>query len=292
MSTVLVTGAGSAIGRLLVDRLLASHQVIALTHRRPVDARGGRVELLPGGLERCAEHAQRIRAADTIVHLAAVTHSDEVSRYERVNFELTLRLMEATRPGQRMIFVSTVCAHPRGGAYGHSKWRAEEAIRASDLDWVIVRPAEVYGSKAGEGMDALIHVARRWRLVPDFRARDPVRYAPVACERVAHFLAEVANRFVRPRSVYTLCAHEPCTARDIAAALGRAGHRVACVPVPLGLLRAALRARLPVPFVPDQLDRLVVPKDLDLREAQRDYGFEPGDFLADLVSSVAGGARG
>jgi len=292
MSTVLVTGAASAIGRLLVDRLVDHHTVIALTHHRPVDSRGGKVEVLPGGLERSGEHAERIRAADTIVHLAAVTHSHDASRYQRVNVELTLQLLAVAHPGQRLVFVSTVCAHPRGGAYGVSKWRAEDAIRAGDLEWVVVRPAEVYGSQTGEGVDALIRTARRWRLIPDFRARDPVRYAPVAAERVAGFLADVVNRFVRPRSTYTLCAREPCTARDMAVALRRAGHWVACVPVPLGLLRAAVGARLRVPFVADQLDRLVVPKELDPREAQRDYGFEPGDFLADLVSSMAGAARG
>jgi uncharacterized protein YbjT (DUF2867 family) len=180
--------------------------------------------------------------------------------------------------------MSTLCAGPEAGAYAASKWRAEAALRDSGLEWIIVRPAEIYGSKSGEVIDALITLARRWRIVPDFRDPDPVRYAPVSAAGVTRFLLEVANRFTTPRAVYALCADRPCTAADMAAALGRAGLRVGCVPVPVRLLRAAVRWRLPVPFEPDQLDRLVAPRVYDNRAARRDYGFEPGDFLEDLAA--------
>ncbi len=284
MSTVLVTGASSALGQKLIDGLLPTHRILATVHRRPVDARGGRVELLPDGLERPQEYAARIGEADVIVHLAAVTHSDDVSRYEHVNHVLTRRLLAAGRPGQRLVYMSTLCADPGAGAYGASKWRAEQAVRGSGLDWAIVRPAEIYGSKAGEGIDALLDIAQRWRIVVDFRDAGPVRYAPVSAKRVTQFLLDVVNRFARPRAVYILCADRPCTATDMANALGRAGLRVRCVPVPVRLLRAAVRCRLPVPFKPDQLDRLVVAKDYDNRSARLDYGFEPGDFLGDLAT--------
>jgi nucleoside-diphosphate-sugar epimerase len=287
MSTVLVTGASSALGRALIDGLLPTHRILATVHRQPVDDRGGRVELLPDGLERCQGHAARIGEADIIVHLAAVTHSDDGSRYEHVNHVLTRRLLDSARPGQRLIHMSTICAHPDAGAYGASKLRAEEAVRASGLDWVIVRPAEIYGLESAEGIDVLVGLALRTRIMVDFRDNGPVRYAPVSAERVTQFLLDVVNRFVRSRAVYTLCAEQPCTAPDMANALRRAGMRVRCVPVPIGLLRAAVRCRLPVPFNPDQLDRLVVAKGYDIRPARQDYGFEPGDFLRDLAARVA-----
>jgi nucleoside-diphosphate-sugar epimerase len=286
MSTVLVTGASSTLGRNLIDRLLPTHRIIATAHRQAVDTRGGRVQVLADGLERCREHAARIQQADVVVHLAAVTHSDDAARYEQVNHLLTRRLLEVLRPGQRLVYMSTVCANLKGGAYGASKWRAEEAVRASRLEWVIVRASEVFGSvhgsKSGEGLDALLSLARRFGLVVDFRDVGPVRYAPVSAASVTDFLANVVGRVVRPGAVYTLCADRPCTAENIADALRRAGLRVWRVPVPVRLLRAAVRSRLPVPFKPDQLDRLVLAKEYDNRSARADYGFDPGDFLGEL----------
>ena len=51
------------------------------------------------------------------------------------------------------------------------------------------------------------------------------------------------------------------------------------VPVPVMMLRAAKRFRLPLPFKRDQLDRLVLPKTYDSTLARRDYDFQPGSFL-------------
>ena len=284
MSTVLVTGASSPLGRALVDALLPAHRVIATAHRAAVDARGGRVEVLEGGLERCAQHDARIREADVIVHLAAVTHSNDAALYEHVNHELTRRLLAATRPGQRFIYMSTICAHPEGGAYGASKLRAEQAVRASGLEWVIVRPAEIYGAGAGNGIDALISLARRTGLLVDLRHGGPVRYAPVAAERVTRFLLALVGGFVRSGAVYTLCAERTCTAADMAAALRSAGRPVLRLPIPIGLLRRAASLGLPLPFRADQLDRLVVAKDYDIGAAREDYGFEGADFLRDLAA--------
>jgi nucleoside-diphosphate-sugar epimerase len=287
VSAVLVTGASSALGRMLVDGLLPAHRVIALAHRAPVDTRGGRVEVLAGGLERCADHAAIIAAADVIVHLAAVTHSHDAALYERVNHQLTRGLIAVARPGQRFVLVSTVCAHERGGAYGVSKLRAEEALRASALDWTIARLSEVFGLGAGEGIDALIALARRARIIPDFREHgSSVRYAPVSGESVVRFLLDVVDRPVRSKATYTLCSSVACTAPDMAAALRAAGVRAWSVPVPLALLRGAIRARLPVPFVADQIDRLVVPKSYDPAAARADHGFEPGDFLEQLKQRI------
>ena len=123
-------------------------------------------------------------AAQVIVHLAAVTHTNDEKQYFFVNTELTKRLLAVCRPGQRFIFVSSQSAHPDGGAYAHSKWLAEAAVRTSGLDFTIIRLAQVYGSKSGEGIDGLIAFARRTHLLPDIRHHGSAAYAPIAAEIV------------------------------------------------------------------------------------------------------------
>lgn len=290
MKTAFLTGGSSALGRRLIEALHPSFRFLVATHRRSLDLPGLPVEELPQGLERCAEFADRIRAADVIVHLAAVTHSQDPARYDAVNHGLTRRLLEVARPGQRFVFMSTLCATPDAGAYGVSKWHAEQAVQASALDWVIIRPGEIYGSKAGEGIDALLHLGQRWGVLPDFRQAGSVRYAPVAADEVADFLIRVVEAPRRARVTYTVCAAHPCTAPEVARALRAGGQRAVAVPVPVALLRAAVRLRLPVPFKADQLDRLVARKDYDLAAARADYAFQPRDLLADLAAGVRVGA--
>ena len=116
--------------------------------------------------------------------------SDDPSEYLRVNTELTKRLMSVCSPRQHFVYVSTICAHPDGGAYGRSKWLAEEAIRGSGLEYTIIRPAEIYGSKGGEGIDALIALACKTRILPDFRYHSSIKYAPISVDEAARFIAE------------------------------------------------------------------------------------------------------
>ena len=290
MKTVFLTGGSSVLGRRLMEALSPDFRFLVATHRRALNLPGVPAEELPRGLERVEELADRIRAVDVIVHLAAVTHSKDPARYEAVNHQLTRRLLAVARPGQRFVFMSTLCATPQAGAYGASKWQAEQAVQASALDWVIIRPGEIYGSKAGEGIDALLHLAQRWGVLPDFRRAGSVRYAPISTGEVADFLIRVVEAPRRARVTYTVCAARPCTAPELARALRQAGRSAVAVPVPVALLRAAVRLRLPVPFKADQLDRLVARKDYDLATAQADYAFQPRDLLADLAAGVHVGA--
>jgi NADH dehydrogenase len=121
--------------------------------------------------------------------MAAVTHSDNPSEYFRVNTDLTKQLLLACLPSQHFAYVSTICAHPDAGAYGRSKWLAEEAIRDSGLNYTIIRPAEIYGSSNSEGIDALIALARKVRVLPDFRHGGSIKFAPISVQETAQFVS-------------------------------------------------------------------------------------------------------
>jgi len=282
-TTVFVTGGSSVLGSHILASLSPHVRLLVTTHRRPINLPNVKLEFLPDGLERCSEHAARIQAAQIILHLAAVTHASEEERYFSVNTELTKQLLSICKPGQHFIYVSSQSACPDAGAYGHSKWLAEEAVRASGLDYTIIRPAEIYGAKADEGIDALIAFARKTHLLPDFRHHGPVAYAPVSLEEVADFIAAVALHPVRTQGNYVLCADCLYTAADLRAALCGSIRPLVMVPVPVPILRAIARLPLTLPFKPDQLDRLVVCKDYDNSMARRDYGFQPKSFLEYLA---------
>ena len=279
IETVFVTGGSSTLGQHVLRRLMSHFHVLAVVHRHNVEIPNAEIELLHGGLEETVRNPRALQRAQVVLHMAAVTHADEPTEYFRVNAELTKQLVSACSPSQHFIYVSTICAHPDGGAYGRSKWLAEEAIRNSRLDYTIIRPSEIYGSRDGEGIDALIALARKVRILPDFRYRGSIKYAPISTQEAAHFIAEATIYRRQQGQTYTICADRLYTAPEMARALRSSVRLLFVVPVPVMMLRAAKRLRLPLPFKRDQLDRLVLRKTYDNALARRDYDFQPGSFL-------------
>jgi nucleoside-diphosphate-sugar epimerase len=279
MNTVLVTGGSSTLGQGVLCRLASRAHIMAVVHRRSVEVPEADIELLRGGLEETVRERAAVQKAQTILHMAAVTHVDDALEYFRVNVEMTKQLLSVCNPQQHFVFVSTICAHPDGGAYGRSKWLAEEAIRNSGLTYTIVRPAEIYRSKSGEGIDALLRLARKLHILPDFRWRGSITYAPISVDEAAQFIAQVTMEHRSTGETYTVCAERPCTVPEMAEALRSSVRPLFVIPVPIMVLRAAKALRLPVPFKRDQIDRLVLPKTYDIALARRDYNFHPCSFI-------------
>ena len=256
-----------------------------MVHRHNVEIPDAEIELLHGGLEETVRNPRALQRAQVVLHMAAVTHAEDPAEYFHVNAELTKQLVSACSASQHFIYVSTICAHPDGGAYGRSKWLAEEAIRGSRLDYTIIRPSEIYGSRDGEGIDALIAVARKVRILPDFRYGGSIKYAPISMQEAAHFIAEATICRRQTGQTYTLCADRLCSAPEMAQALRSSVRPLFVIPVPIMMLRAAKALRLPMPFKRDQIDRLVLPKAYDSTLARRDYDFQPQSFIDYLTGS-------
>ena len=291
IETVFVTGGSSTLGQRVLRRLTSHFHVLAVVHRHNVEIPDAEIELLRGGLEETIRNPQPLQRAQVVLHMAAVTHADDPAEYFHVNTELTKQLMSACSASQHFIYVSTICAHPDGGAYGRSKWLAEEAIRGSRLDYTIIRPSEIYGAKDTEGIDALIAVARKVRILPDFRYGGSIKYAPISAQEAADFIAEAAIYRRETGKTYTLCADVLCTAPEMARALRSSVRPLFVIPVPITMLRAAKALRLPMPFKHDQIDRLVLPKTYDSTLARRDYDFQAQSFIDYLTKSEKISAR-
>jgi uncharacterized protein YbjT (DUF2867 family) len=283
METVLVTGGSSQLGKHVLRKLISRMRILAVVHRRKIEIPDAEMELLYGGLEETVRNPMALQRAQVVLHMAAATHSGNPSEYFRVNAELTKQLVSCCSPSQHFVYVSTICAHPDGGAYGHSKWLAEEAVRNSGLNYTIIRPAEIYGSSEGEGIDALIALARKVRILPDFRHRRSLEYAPISAQETARFIAEATIYRRHTGKTYTLCADRACAAPEMARALRNSVRPLLVVPVPVMMLRLAKTLGLPVPFERDQIDRLVLPKTYDNTLARRDYDFQPLSFLDHLT---------
>lgn len=279
MTRIFITGGSSAIGQCVISRLIACGcNVTALTYRQflPGDLP---VKTVAGSILEPESYKAAVRDAEVILHLAGLSHSDIPKQYHDVNTEGTRCLLGVCAPTAFFVYVSTRCAHPDGGDYAVSKLRAEQAVVSSGLRYAIVRPAEIYGTKTGEGIDRMLQFALRYRVVLDFRQHGSAAYAPISAYEVAEFLVKAAVQPRRDKGVYTLCAEYSWTANDICRELARFRRcRHFVLPIPIRWLEVLMKMRILMPFKRDQIARLIVSKSNDLSAARIDYGFNPRPF--------------
>ena len=144
-----VTGATGFVGQALLDRAAAAGIAVRALVRRPQTQRKG-VEWIAGDLEDRGALAALLAGAEAAVHIAGVVNPLDAAGFEAGNVTGTLGVIEAALASgvQRLVHVSSLSARePALSAYGASKARAEKLVRASGLDWTIVRPPGIYGPR-------------------------------------------------------------------------------------------------------------------------------------------------
>jgi nucleoside-diphosphate-sugar epimerase len=147
---VALTGATGFVGRVLTATLLeAGFKVRALIRSNPADWSPESVEFVKGDLGSPEALETLCRGAHVVVHLAGAIAGRSEADFVRVNAIGSRNLTDALeqhvlRP--RLIHVSSLAARmPTLSAYAYSKHLAEQVVRSSQLEWIILRPPAIYG---------------------------------------------------------------------------------------------------------------------------------------------------
>lgn len=162
-----VTGATGLLGNNLVRKLIARGAEVRVLvrggHRPELD--GLKLEVVPGDLGDEAAVGALCRGVDVVVHAAATVWIGQTGRAEaeRVNVGGTRTVCAAVPSGARLVHVSSVdglglgtrerpatedtAPRPEEGGvpYVDTKRAADEVVRASGVDHVIVHPTLIVG---------------------------------------------------------------------------------------------------------------------------------------------------
>jgi NADH dehydrogenase len=157
---IFMTGATGLVGRGLLARLGGDKRsggrdmpaVVALSRNVSAFPEPG-VRFVMGRLSEPQTWAGSLEGVTEFVHMAALTGKASAAEYERVNVEATRIAIEQCKLAgvRRFLFVSTIAVNYPDIArypYAQSKVRAETLVRASGLEWTIVRPTIVLGRRA------------------------------------------------------------------------------------------------------------------------------------------------
>jgi NADH dehydrogenase len=246
---IFVTGGGGFVGTSLLRALSTIEEltVTALDRSGAIGAAGplGTIRCVRGDLVDPASYEQAVSGCDTVVHLAAATGKsspEQQMRETALGTELLLQVCR--REGvSRFLFVSSIAAafpDKRGYPYAEAKERAELAVAASGLRFVIVRPTMILGDRAPilASLSALANLP--FVLVP---GSGRVSVQPVAVEDVVRAILTLLRSDRFEGETLEIGGPERLTMEALLQRirLARKGRSGRAVRIPVGLIQAPLR---------------------------------------------------
>jgi uncharacterized protein YbjT (DUF2867 family) len=262
---IAMTGATGFVGAETLEQALGEGlRVNALT--RSAQPPRAKLKWVPGSLEDAAALDTLVRDADAVVHIAGVVNAPDRDGFEAGNARGTMAVIDAMRRRgiRRLVHVSSLAARePQLSDYGWSKELAERHVKASGLDWTIVRPPAIYGPKDREMLE-LFRMAKRGVMMLPPGGRLSVIHVGDLARLLLALAQERENSLTR---CYEVDDGSPSgwDHKDFGAAIGRAvGRPVRTIATPQWLLGVAARA-----------DRLVRGKRAKLTPDRVDYFCHP-----------------
>lgn len=289
---VLITGAAGFVGTHVVRELTKRHMKVRGFVRSPSKA-----------AERLAQYAvdihvgdigdeQALRRAmqgcDAVVHLVAIAMEKGRTTFEEVNFEGTRHVLNAMQSVgvRRLVHMSQNFASSSSRyRFLRSKGMAEDAVRASDTAWTILRPSVIFGPEDGF-VNVLARLVRLSPIVYPVPGGGRARFQPVHVDDVARVVASSLERDTTIGHAYALGGPAQLTLRQMVERILLAMHaRRVCVPMPTSVLRPlialAQRALPSPPVTTDLLDLLAIDNVVEGNALHDVFHIVPTPFAAE-----------
>jgi UDP-glucose 4-epimerase len=258
---IALTGATGFIGRYLLNELPKRGYRLRVLLRRPTALPKGCASAVIGDLARPYNMAEALAEVDAVIHtagLASTMTGVPEDDYRLFNTEATVGFAKAAQRARvkRFVFLSSIRAQsgptservlteerePRPtDAYGRSKLAAEQGLAETELDWVALRLALVYGPGVEGNMAKLIKLARSPYPLP--LAGLQAEHSLLGLDNLVAAVDRVLTAEAPLRRPLIVADSKPLTIGAMIAAMRQGlGRRAALFYMPKPLLRGALHA--------------------------------------------------
>ena len=280
---ILVTGATSLIGREVISLLLENgHQVRSLTRQHNTPPLLKKTDIWTYDLHDVPKGIAE--SIDAVIHIAAATPgaNSSAESYQQTNIEGTGRLLSVCEEQKvrRFIFISSIVVlFDYADPYTRSKKEAEAMISQSDLNWTILRPAEIIG--ADKSWENFLQILRKKKIVMVPGNGRQLRH-PVFYRDVAKAIIQVLNNSNSFQKKYTLAAAAPVSYyRYLALVKKYFKFRFILTIFPAWILKPISVFKI---FLPARFKRKLVSafnmlrsSSLDIENAVHDFSYTPVD---------------
>lgn len=277
-------GTGFVGGHVTRELLSRGHQVRLLSHRRSGEEKQG-IETAEGDVTRLDSFVSSLEGCDAVINLVGIIREfpSKGITFEHLHEQATANMLAAaTRTGiKRYLQMSALGTRPGAVSnYHKTKFVAEELVRASGLDWTIMRPSLIFGPK-----DAFINMlADQLRMLPvmPIIGDGLYRLQPIHADDVARCFAMALEMPETIGQTYELCGNDRLSYIELLDAVAAAiGKETPYEPhLPLSLMEQVIPVMQNIPQFPitmDQLQMLLEENICDCRWKET-FKFEPKGF--------------
>lgn len=265
---LLITGASSDLLSRFIALIDPEEYTIRAISRDSRNRSGSRHEWLIGDISDADFVHNAMKGIDVVIHGAAVTHGSK-REYIEVNVHGTKTLVDEAMQAEveRFVFISSRVAGECSGAYGYSKFTAEQYVRKNVEKWLIIRPAEIFGGTNTEGINRFIRqVASNSIVMCPTGLTSPLR--PLHIDDAAQLIFTSIFRSQQENSIVYINGDTDFSLMSLAKSVSSIiGSKPMILPVPSWLLipLGLLLEKIPLNFgfAPDQVTRLYSKKDYD-----------------------------
>ena len=279
---LLVAGGTGFIGSAIVRELLARGETLAVLGREAARARrkfGDAAEARQADVSRPGPDLdEAMRGVEVVINAVQFPNSpiENPSKgwtFEEVDLRGTRNQVDAARKAgvRRFVYVSGVGADPNSKYHWFRlKAQAEEYVRNSGLEWVIIRPTWVYGPE-DNSLNRILGFGNFLPVIPTFGGGQQAMQ-PVFIDDVARVTADAALRPEAAGHLFELGGPEVLTMDEVfKAALRAQGRRrpILHQPVLAGKALGRIASLLPnKPLSADSVEFIILPAVADNRELE------------------------
>ena len=306
---VAILGGTGFVGSYIIDALVAGGHTPRVLVRPGSEGKlrfREKCEIVPGGVGDDEAVANCVEGSDAVIYLVGIIRDfpDKGITFEALHYEGAVRAIDAAKAAgaRRFVLMSANGVKPDGTPYQSTKYRAEEYLKSSGLDWTVFRPSLVFGDPRGL-MEFCTQVTADMidKPIPAPLFHEgllPTGAGEFGLSPV--FVEDVAQCFVRaletPATVgktYPLGGPDTLTWKEVIALLADvAGKRKLMLPAPAGVVKAVASVFDRFEWFPvtrDQVEMLVEGNVADGSEAFRAMGIRPTRFTPAALGYLGAG---
>ena len=294
MRVFVAGGTGFVGSRLCTELGERGHEIRLLVHRKK-DGAGPGIEQVPGDVTRLESFSEGVAGCDAIINLIGIIREfpGKGVTFEKLHVEATRTMLSAAEQAgiNRYLQMSALGTRPNAIALYHkTKWRAEELVRASRLDWTIFRPSLIYGP--GDAfVNMLAGFIRDYPAVPVI-GDGKYRLQPIAVADVARCFAQALEMPQTVKQTYELCGADRFSYVDMLDIIGRVLGKSSVTKLknPLGLMKLVTPFLQIFPFFPLTMDQIQMLTEENICSSSWPavFGFEPERFEQGIAAYLSG----
>ncbi len=287
---ILVTGGSGYLGSHIVKRLVFAGRPVRVLVRSAERARkerrlaGLNVEWVEGDVTQPETLRAAVGGVDAIIHTVAIAIEKGSRRYEDINIQGTINIVEAAKAAgvRRLINISQLgAASNLPYRFLASKGKAQEYVAQSGLDWTAFRPSVIWGPE-DEFANTFARLVPLTPIIFPIIGGADAKFQPVWVEDVA---AAVVKSLDDPSTIgreYELGGPEVLTLEDIERrTLQAIGAKRIMIRLPMPLIRLAvlfMEKLLPAPPVTRSLLELLSVRNVPTNNAIDQFVENPRPF--------------